>query len=512
MNRFADLYDRVSRAARPDVQARLIAAYLAATPDPDRGWALGILVGAVDLKRGAPARLRALTKDHLDPELFALSHDFVGDLAETVALMWTAAPGANRPPPLADIVEGACAPLDDATLARWLDALEPRARWVLLRLVCGPRRAVATMRVARDAVVRLGDRTIADVEAAWHAVAPPYENLLAWAEGREPRPAASRRAAFRQLASTRTVDAAPNDLFAMGAWTFDVLWDGVRALAISAGDDRALYSAHGDDISAGFPDILDALSVEAAMDGVIQLVGPDGIQADKGAVRKRIASPRSARRDGFAAVLRAVDLLAQNGEDLTDAPFATRRAQLDMLAPSFGPAITIAPLLEPRDAAALDVLRNASEPGRRGVALRRADAAVGDSVSIWPRARATATFALLYVEASADAIRCTLGTRGDDGALVPVGTVDVDGETGDRIDAFARDHAIDRFGPVTQVAADDETCCALTVAFDGVVAAPRRKAGLVLRAPTLISVVEDGSLGDVAALDGLRRDGAKNPA
>ena len=38
--------------------------------------------------------------------LLALSYDYVGDLAETVALIWPARDGANAPPPaLAEVVE-----------------------------------------------------------------------------------------------------------------------------------------------------------------------------------------------------------------------------------------------------------------------------------------------------------------------------------------------------------------------------------------------------------------------
>ena len=39
----------------------------------------------------------------------------------------------------------------------------------------------------------MGDVAVADVEEVWHGLAPPYDDLFAWLEGRSERP--SRRGA-----------------------------------------------------------------------------------------------------------------------------------------------------------------------------------------------------------------------------------------------------------------------------------------------------------------------------
>src|SRR3546814_7203108 len=70
---------------------RLIGDYLRSTPDPDRGWAMAALTGDLDIKAIKPALIRALIEDRVDPVLFRMSRDYVGDTAETVALLW---PGA----------------------------------------------------------------------------------------------------------------------------------------------------------------------------------------------------------------------------------------------------------------------------------------------------------------------------------------------------------------------------------------------------------------------------------
>ncbi|MFZ8368806.1 hypothetical protein ACO1LQ_13865, partial [Staphylococcus aureus] len=66
----------------------LIVDYLRAVPDPDRGWAMAALTGELDLPGVKPAVIRALIEERVDPMLFRMSRDYVGDTAETVALLW----------------------------------------------------------------------------------------------------------------------------------------------------------------------------------------------------------------------------------------------------------------------------------------------------------------------------------------------------------------------------------------------------------------------------------------
>src|SRR6187399_2133955 len=88
MNRFAELLDRLAYEPGRNNKLRLITAYFRTTPDPDRGYALAALTGALSFKHAKPGLIRDLITDRADPVLFGLSYDYVGDLSETVALMW----------------------------------------------------------------------------------------------------------------------------------------------------------------------------------------------------------------------------------------------------------------------------------------------------------------------------------------------------------------------------------------------------------------------------------------
>src|SRR5215213_7631652 len=88
MNRFAALLDRLSYEPRRNAKIRLMADYFSHTPDPERGWALAALTGSLSFRHAKPGLIRGLAEERMDPTLFYLSWDYVGDLSETVALMW----------------------------------------------------------------------------------------------------------------------------------------------------------------------------------------------------------------------------------------------------------------------------------------------------------------------------------------------------------------------------------------------------------------------------------------
>src|SRR5206468_11019127 len=90
MNRFAELLDRLAYEASRNNKLRLMTEYFRTAGDPERGFALAALTGALSFQHAKPGMIRTLIAERTDPVLFGLSYDYVGDLSETVALMWPA--------------------------------------------------------------------------------------------------------------------------------------------------------------------------------------------------------------------------------------------------------------------------------------------------------------------------------------------------------------------------------------------------------------------------------------
>src|SRR6478736_8012296 len=159
MNRFAELLDRLAYEPGRNNKLRLMTDYFCRAPDPERGWALAALTGTLTFQHAKPGMIRSLIAERMDPVLFELSHDYVGDLSETVALMWPArdqaAPSARQGGhdlKLSTVVT-ALSSLGKsdlpAQLSRWLDQMDETGRWALLKLVTGGLRIGVSARLAK---------------------------------------------------------------------------------------------------------------------------------------------------------------------------------------------------------------------------------------------------------------------------------------------------------------------------------------------------------------------------
>ena len=239
MIRFAALLDRLSFTPGRLEKLRLLAGYFAATPDPDRGHALAALTGGLALRHARPALVRELVARRVDPALFAWSYDFVGDLAETVALIWPARPGANRPPELAEVVDrliGAGKAELPGLIEGWLDALDATGRWALLKLITGALRVGVSARLAKTALAGYGGADLAEIEEIWHGLAPPYGELFLWLDGHRPRPTVALAATFRPLMLSTPLDEAELAGLDPGDFIAEWKWDGIRVQAAGAAD------------------------------------------------------------------------------------------------------------------------------------------------------------------------------------------------------------------------------------------------------------------------------------
>src|SRR4030081_1446095 len=159
MRAFAELLDRLSLTASRNAKLTLVRDYLRGAPDPDRGWALAALTGDLSFDAAKPAFIRKAVEERMDPQLFWWSYDHVGDLAETVALVWPARPGANREPERWEVVgalRGATRAEVQRLIEGWLDALQPTGRWALLKLMTGGLRVGLSARLAKQAAPAVG--------------------------------------------------------------------------------------------------------------------------------------------------------------------------------------------------------------------------------------------------------------------------------------------------------------------------------------------------------------------
>jgi DNA ligase-1 len=359
-------------------------------------------------------------------------------------------------------------------------------------------------RLAKTAAAEIGGAEVSEVEEIWHALHPPYEDLFAWLEGRAARPSADNPGRFRPVMLAQAIDEAvdfarldPDDYAA--EWK----WDGIRVQAVSEGGLRRLYSRTGDDISASFPDVLEALDFEGAIDGEL-LVLRDGRVAPFADLQQRLNRKTVSTKlmETHPAFIRAYDCLIDGSDDIRSLSFRERRARLEVLvARSLSGRVDLSPLLTYADGAELAALRGAPpEAVIEGVMLKRWDSAYEPGRPKgpwfkWKRDPHTVDAVLMYAQRghgkrSSYYSDYTFGVwrDGDNGdELVPVGKAYfgfTDEELAE-IDRFVRNNTVGRFGPVREVVHEPGKGLVLEVAFEGLQRSTRHKSGVAMRFPRI---------------------------
>jgi len=527
MHAFATLLDGLIYTRSRNAKLRLVADYLRATPDPDRGWAMAALTEDLDLPGVKPAIIRALIESRVDPVLFRMSRDFVGDTAETVALLWPApvVPADPEPLTVSDAVDRlrhlsrSDAP---AELARLLDRLDSEERFALLKMATGSLRIGVSARLAKQALADAFGLDVERVEELWHGLSPPYTSLFEWIEGRAPEPTVDDVPVFRPFMLAHGLEDARVSLDDYAAeWK----WDGIRVQIVHVNGQTRLYSRTGDDLTASFPDVAAAFSTPGVVDGELMVKGEvqggalddGGGAASFNALQQRLGRKVVSAKmlADYPAFVRLYDILVDGTEDVRALPWTERRARLEAFVPALdADRFDLSQLIDAPDFTALEAIRaGARDAAIEGVMLKRRDSpyVAGRRVGLWykwKRDPLTADCVMMYAQRGSGKRSSfysdyTFGCWTDDGELLPVGKA-YSGFTDEELkwlDSFVRNHTVQRFGPVREV----EKTLVLEVAFDSIHESKRHKSGVAMRFPRIARIRTDKPAAEADTIAGVRR-------
>ncbi|MEJ5977075.1 cisplatin damage response ATP-dependent DNA ligase [Novosphingobium sp. PS1R-30] len=536
MEAFAALLDALVYTSSRNAKLRLLADYLRRTPDPDRGWALAALTDGLDFPAVKSAVIRNLLIERVDPVLYALSRDYVGDTAETASLLWPEPPAPPSPPTVSEAVD-ILAGMTRATVSRelpaLLDQLDAYGRYALLKLATGAMRIGISARLAKTAFAQAFAVSVDDVEEYWHGQTAPYLPLFDWAaNGAEP-PSGEDMPLFRPFMLAHPLDDTVVD---MADYAAEWKWDGIRVqlvhVANDTGGETRVYSRSGDDISATFPEIAAALDIPAVLDGELLVRGSHqgGERAEQAgaasfnALQQRLGRKTVSKKmlEEYPAFVRLYDALIVEGEDLREHSWEQRRALLERFAPRLDPArFDVSAVIE---AATLDELAAIRERSRdeaiEGVMLKRRDSpyVAGRRTGLWYKWKRDPLLidcVLMYAQRGSGkrssfysdyTFGCWDGDPDDvenGGAeLLPVGKAYF-GFTDEELkwlDRYVRQHTVKTFGPVRET----DKSLVFEVAFDSVHASKRHKSGLAMRFPRISRIRADKPAHEADRIDTLR--------
>ncbi|PSJ41832.1 cisplatin damage response ATP-dependent DNA ligase [Allosphingosinicella deserti] len=529
MREFSQLLDALVYTRSRNGKLKLIGDYLRRTPDPDRGYALAALTGELNLPAVKGAAIRGIVEERVDPALFYMSYDYVGDLAETASLLWPKP--VDQPPEIDDGTLGISAVIErlqglgraDApgALAQMLDHLDASGRYALLKLATGELRIGVSARLAKTALAQAFGLEVDAVEEVWHGIGPPYLPLFAWAEGRGAQPTSENVPVFRPFMLAHPLE----DLrVSLEDYAAEWKWDGIRVQIVGVAGETRLYSRAGDDITGSFPEVAEAFAQAGVLDGELLVKGEaqgadehGGAAASFNALQQRLGrktvSPKMLR--DFPAFVRLYDILFDGTEDLRQHPWSERRLRLERFAQDLDPGrFDVSALIEADSFEALEEIRaGARDVAIEGVMLKRRDSVYlpGRKTGLWykwKRDPLTADCVLMYAargsgKRSSYYSDFTFGCWTAEGELSPVGKAYF-GFTDEELmwlDRFVRNNTLQRFGPVREV----EKSLVLEVAFDSIHESKRHKSGLAMRFPRISRIRRDKPAAEADTIEGMKR-------
>jgi DNA ligase-1 len=529
MRDFSQLLDGLVYTRSRNAKLKLIGDYLKRAPDPDRGYALAALTGELDLPGVKPAAIRAIVEERVDPTLFYMSWDYVGDMAETVSLLWPKRieqpaeidDGTLRISAVVERLQRLGRSEAPGALAQMLDHLDAGGRYALLKLATGELRIGVSARLAKTALAQAFGLDVEAVEEVWHGIGPPYAEIFAWAEGRGEQPTAQDVPVFRPFMLAHPLDEAR---LSMDDYAAEWKWDGIRVQIVRVGGETRLYSRAGDDISRSFPEVAAAFDQDGVVDGELLVKGEHqgadahgGAAASFNALQQRLGRKLVSAKmlKDYPAFVRLYDILFDGGEDLRPLPWTERRARLEAFVPKLDPErFDLSALIDAQSFEALEEIRAGSRDASiEGVMLKRRDSpyVAGRKVGHWykwKREPLTADCVLMYAQRGSGKRSSyysdyTFGCWSEEGELLPVGKAYF-GFTDEELlwlDKFVRTRTMQRFGPVREV----EKTLVLEVAFDSIHLSKRHKSGLAMRFPRISRIRTDKPAAEADRVETLKR-------
>lgn len=525
MRAFAQLLDRLYFTSSKHGKTALLHDYWRRTPDPDRGWAVAAMVDALKFKAFKRGLVRNLIRQRVDPVLYDLCYDYVGETAEAVSHLWPAAQDEAAPAVVVELnrIIDALSTLQGAELESYvtdfLDAATASERWAFIKLATGGLRIGVSQRFLKQALADFGQIEIGAVEAMWHSLKPPYPGLFAWLEGKAERPQAQAGPTFHPvmlahpLPPERLNDICPEDFVA--EWKYD----GVRVQLVVTREGVGLFSRTGDSMGHTFPELLQAVHSLVVLDAEL-VVKPNGTWGTFADLQQRLNRKQVSARwlQDYPAHLIVYDMLSEGGTALVDLPLSARRQRLEewYCAQQGNELLSLSPWVAFKSVSDLQPLREAcGRPGKvhlEGFMFKRLDSLYVAARPMgqwykWKRDPYLIDAIMIYAQRghgkrSSLYSDYTFGLW-HKGVVLPVGK-SYFGFTDEellKLDKWVREHTVSRFGPVREV----KLGLVLEIAFDAVQASSRHKSGVALRFPRVHRIRWDKPHEDADTLEALKK-------
>ena len=482
--------------------------------DINKAYALSILTDQLSFQFIKASKLRDLVYNKVDKNLFNFSYDYVGDLAETISLIWPKSI-KRKSYNLAILIEKIQKLKKNEIkieFSKILDHLSNNERWALLKICTGGLRIGVSEKLVKTALAEQYDKGVIEIEEIWHGLKFPYDNLFRWLKNESKKPRISFKDLFHPMMLANPLDEEkdfnslkPDDFQA------EYKWDGIRIQLMISSSSISLYSRNGEDISKTFPDVTDNTTGEVVIDGEL-LVGKNFKPSTFNDLQQRLNRKKTSIEliQKYPAFIRAYDILFYKGKDIRKLNLVERRRYLEKFCRQHTEnKIDLSPIIQFDSWKDLENHKNNTmDEINEGVMIKLKDSKYlpGRKKGFWYKWKKNPKYVdaiLMYAQRghgkrSSYYSDYTFGIWKDK-KLVPIGKA-YSGYTDKellKLDKFVRNNTLNKFGPVREVKKE----IILEIAFDNVFPSGRHKSGVAMRFPRIHRIRWDKPISEVLTIE-----------
>ncbi len=515
MEEFAKLLENIIFSPSRNRKIELLIDYYQKTSDPDRGYAVALITSNLKLSSFRSSDLKELIKSRIDPILFDLSYDYVGDMAETISLLWP----ENKKSKLCKLNFFINFFLNNSKteakkfLILQLDKASVTEKWAIIKLITGGLRIGVSKKNAKVSLSRYGSVNIDQIEKIWHGLSPPYKDLFFWLENGGDPPKIDILRTFHPMMLADQISN-KNDFCELNPQDFDAewKWDGIRVQIIITKNETVVFSRNGDDISNSFPELKFCSKKDIILDGEL-LVGNNLNPTTFNEIQQRLNRKKVSKisLERYPAFVRLYDILFYDSKDLRNLTFSNRRQKLELwFKKNKQSKLDLSDIIAFKSWQELNKIRKKflkASSIYEGVMLKKKDSLYhnGRPKGMWLKWKRDPKFldaVLMYAQRghgkrSSYYSDYTFGVLNEE-TIVPIGKA-YSGFTNDeldKLDKFVRKNTIKKFGPVREV----EKKVIFEIAFDSIYKSKRHKSGVALRFPRISRIRWDKSVTEIEDL------------
>jgi len=527
MKRFSELLlNLILTSSRNDKITHIIN-WIKGSDTEEIGWGLSIICQELDISKVKPSIVKEISILHLDKYLFELSYDYVGDMAETVSLIWP--DKFNKDKKFSSvsltkvIIDLKNITKQDAPelISNYLNNFDQNTRWAFLKIITGGLRVGVSSRLAKISLSNFYKKDISEIEELWHAFDPPYKELIEWIVGTTKKPNVSDRPVFRSPMLANPLEENDHKIIDSNNYLAEWKWDGIRIQLVSLNQSVKLYSRTGDDITKSFPEITSfKFNQNFSLDGEL-MAGEIKFPGTFNDLQQRLnrKSPSKEIIKTVPTFIIAYDILFLNSSDIRQKNLIERRKTLSQLLIKENiPFIKFSEEVKFKNFDELEDkrLKCRDEFNYEGLMLKLKNSIYqpGRPKGPWYKFKRdpfNVDVVLLYAQRghgkrSSLYSDYTFGVWGKSSLkeeLVTVGKA-YSGFTDKellKLDKFIRTKTINKFGPVREV----EKSLVLEVSFDDIQKSKRHKSGLAMRFPRIKRIRWDKPANEADTLENLKK-------